>query len=544
MAVFGSFDNLSYPHLVLALLAAVVVHVVGTCTYRLHFHHLAKYPGPFWARLSVWPSYLQTVQGNRHVWLYELHQKYGPIVRYRPDAVVMNTPEAYRAIFGPNSNVKKTESYYRVWPHNINFINTWNVTNIEAHSRKRRVLNQAFSGRALRGAEPHIHTNVDRWLQLIKEKIVAGTEWTKSLNMAYEANYLVFEILGDLCFGKSFDMKEPGSDTKNIPDLMGSFLQLMHPIAYSPMAEWWLWMKPRGLDWLLTFAIPEDLKKWQMFVKNNLSERTKVEQQLVKSGKGEGAARKDFFHYLFDAKDPATGKAGYELNELYAVCEALTIAGSDTTAIVTAAMTFYLGCDPRIQDKLTTEIRRVFSSYDEIASGAKLQSCKYLKAVITETLRMAPPVPADLAREVMPGGSTVEGHFFPEDTKVSTCLYSLSYKPDVYEKPFVFRPERWLTDKEDPDSDPAEKVALADSGFCAFFTGNRGCVGMNMAWMEMKIVSAKLIYTFELSQDAADSVGGGSPSKPPGYQDPRVYQLFDAFVAMRDGPMVEFKLRA
>ncbi|KAK4552541.1 hypothetical protein LTR86_010185 [Recurvomyces mirabilis] len=125
MAVFGSFNNLSYPHLVLALLAAVVVHVVGTCIYRLHFHHLAKYPGPFWARLSAWPSYLQTVKGNRHVWLYELHQKYGPIVRYRPDAVVMNTPEAYRAIFGPKSNIKKTESYYRVWPHNINFTNTW-----------------------------------------------------------------------------------------------------------------------------------------------------------------------------------------------------------------------------------------------------------------------------------------------------------------------------------------------------------------------------------------------------------------------------------
>ncbi|KAK4552540.1 hypothetical protein LTR86_010184 [Recurvomyces mirabilis] len=362
--------------------------------------------------------------------------------------------------------------------------------------------------------------------------------------MAHEANYLVFDILGDLCLGKSFDMKEPGSGIKKIPDLMGSFLQLMHPIAYSPMAEWWLWMKPRGLDWLLTFAVPEDLKKWQMFVKNNLDERTKVEQQLVKSGKGEGAARKDFFHYLFDAKDPATGKSRYELNELYAECEVLTIAGSDTIAIVTAAMTFYLGRDPRIQDKLATEIRRVFSSYDEIASGAKLQSCKYSKAVITETLRMAPPVPADLAREVMRGGSTIEGHFFPEDTKVSTCLYSLSYNPDVYEMPFVFRPERWLTHQEDLDGDPAEKVALADSGFCAFSTGNRGCVGMNMAWMEMKIVLAKLIYAFELRQDAADSVSGGSPSKPLGYQDPRVYQLFDAFVAMRDGPMVEFKLRA
>ena len=106
----------------------------------------------------------------------------------------MNTPEAYKAIFGPKSNLKKTESYYRVWPHNINHTNTWNVTNVEAHARKRRVLNQAFSDRALRGAEPHIHTNVDRWLYLIKEQIPSGKEWSKSLNMAHEANYLVFDM--------------------------------------------------------------------------------------------------------------------------------------------------------------------------------------------------------------------------------------------------------------------------------------------------------------------------------------------------------------
>lgn len=73
----------------------------------------------------------------------------------------MNTPSAFKTIFGSKGNVVKTESYYRAWPHNINITNTWNVTNIEAHGRKRRVLNNAFSDKALRGMEPFLISNTE-----------------------------------------------------------------------------------------------------------------------------------------------------------------------------------------------------------------------------------------------------------------------------------------------------------------------------------------------------------------------------------------------
>lgn len=49
--------------------------------------------------------------------------------------------------------------------------------------------------------------------------------------MADEVNYLVFDILGDLCFGKEFRMKEPGSDLKHVPELIASFLELLAPVS-------------------------------------------------------------------------------------------------------------------------------------------------------------------------------------------------------------------------------------------------------------------------------------------------------------------------
>lgn len=149
---------------------------------------------------------------------------------------MFNTPSAYKTIFGPRGNVKKGE-YYEVWPRNVNTLNTWNSTSITTHARKRRVLNFAFSEKALRSAEPFIHSNTDRWLELIGKQTPNGSEWSDALNMTNWINFLVFDILGDLCFGKSFDMKEPGNELQHIPELMVSFLELLHPVGRPRYSE-------------------------------------------------------------------------------------------------------------------------------------------------------------------------------------------------------------------------------------------------------------------------------------------------------------------
>jgi hypothetical protein len=72
-----------------------------------------------------------------------------------------------------------------------------------------------------------------RWVDLFREQCRQGADgkWSKSLNMTHEVNYLVFDILGDLCFGKNFNMKEPDSDLKHIPELMAGFLQTLAPVS-------------------------------------------------------------------------------------------------------------------------------------------------------------------------------------------------------------------------------------------------------------------------------------------------------------------------
>lgn len=478
--------------------------------------------------------------------------------------------------------------FYEVWPRNVHALTTWNSTNIETHGRKRRVLNYAFSEKALRSAEPFVVSNTDRWCEIIAEESRKNrTGWSESLNMADWVNYLVFDILGDLCFGKSFDMKEKDSDMKYVPHLMVDFLTLMYPvglpqlsfflsckaristdprtdtiqIAYSPFASLWVWLKPRGLDKLISLAPPRALVNWGAFVEKCLSERTKTEEEArgpgEEGGSGGPAPRQDFFHYLYHAVDPQTGERGFPLDELYGECESLIIAGSDTTAVVLSALFFYLARRPAAQARLAREIDAAFPGGDataEIRAGPALHACRYLRAVVQEALRMTPPVSAEPSREVLAGGTSVEVEggggggvggattttFLPAGVHVSTGLYCLSYSRDVFPRPFEFRPERWLAGE---DGASAESVALAESGFCAFSHGSRGCPGKNLAWLEMSVVVAKVIYLFELRQDPSDLAGGGSPEGRAGRRNVEQYQTYDAFVSLRDGPMVQFRRR-
>ena len=73
---------------------------------------------------------------------------------------------------------------------------------------------------------------------------------------------------------------------------------------------------------------------------------------------------------------------------------------------------YHLLKTPRAMELLQREVRDAFKSYDEI-DAASTSSLKYLHAVITEALRIYPPIPFALPRVVPSGGDTVDGLWLP-----------------------------------------------------------------------------------------------------------------------------------
>ena len=144
---------------------------------------------------------------------------------------------------------------------------------------------------------------------------------------------------------------------------------------------------------------------------------------------------------------------------------------------------------------------------------------------------MNPSVPSVLPREVMSGGITVAGEFFPEGVEVSEPIYGLHHDQRYYSEPHKHIPERWL-----PDVVGHEAVNRCLSAFHPFSYGARQCAGKRMAYLELWITVARAIYLFELEYIS----GGREESFGP---DVVEYKLEDHLTSSRKGPVISFKKR-
>lgn len=290
-------------------------------------------------------------------------------------------------------------------------------------------------------------------------------------------------------------------------------------------------MKTLGLNKLLFGKIYAQRMEYMAYSKSQAAERTKV---------GLDTDRKDFFYYLLNARDPETGK-GFTTPELWGESNLLIIAGSDTTSTALASAFFYLVHNPEKLEKLSKEIMSTFQDVEEIHSSPTLNGCVYLRAVIDEAMRLSPPVGGILPREVLPGGIDIDGLHIPEGVVVGTPHYAVHHNPAYYPEPFTFTPERWI-----PGSSPSvtkDAVVLAQSAFCPFSIGPRGCIGKGLAYVELMTGLARVVFMYEMRLASGIVVGEGSPDLEWGRQRREEYQLKDSFTSMKDGPFVEFRER-
>ncbi|OBT70493.1 hypothetical protein VE03_00294 [Pseudogymnoascus sp. 23342-1-I1] len=411
------------------------------------------------------------------------------------------------------------------------------------HARKRRVLNSAFSEKAIRSAETFVVKHVDRWIDLIIDGNDGndGNEWTAPQNMSNLVGYLNFDIMGDLSFGTSFDLKEAGENRfRHMPHTTADFFRFMYPITQSPILRFWVWLKPRGLDGLLESASPKNVKDFNAFVDGCVLKRREEEESLKRSDADEGQGRKDMFHYLFKTTDDA-GNPAYSVDELNAEAILLIAAGSDTTSVTMTGFWFYLTRNPRVYVKLVEEIRTTFKSADDIQTGPALISCKYLQACVNETLRVSPAIPSELAREVLPGGLDIAGHLIPEGTHVGVAAWAIMHHEECYGDPWVYRPERWIPDSVTGVT--TEDVARARSCFNPFTIGQGSCLGQKLAMEELLITTAKLLHRMDVRLAPGDNLGAGAPELGWGMRSKDHITMKDAFIALENGPMLQFRQR-
>ncbi|KAI9731619.1 MAG: hypothetical protein M1818_007749 [Claussenomyces sp. TS43310] len=513
--------------------AAAFIWIASVVIYRLTLHPLAKYPGPFLAKITDWHQVYHAWKGDRHLEFWRTHEKYGKFVRFGPNSLSINSNTALHEIYGFQSNVRKSQ-FYSAFPPTKDSYNTHSSIDKTAHARKRRVLSHAFSDNAIKAMEKYILGNIRSFCAGIGEGPASLTSekekgWGTAQNMADWSNYLTFDIMGDLCFGKAFGMLER-PDNRFAIDLIGNAAH-RHLICGSlPMIH------ELHLDKVLFRKIASGRERYMKYSKSQAAERMKLSDDVD---------RKDFFYYLLKAKDPDTG-AGFSVPELWGESNLLIIAGSDTTSTALAAAFFYLAQNPATLVKLCEEVRSTFNNVEDIHIGPQLAGCTYLRACLDEAMRLSPPVGGILPREVLPGGITVDDHLVPAGIAIGTPHYTLHHNSAYYPQPFAYIPERWIPSASSSTLGEItlDSVALARSAFCPFSIGPRGCIGKGMAYNELGMSVARALYLYDMRLAPGLRVGEGNPDLEYGRQRVNEFQLKDSFTSIKDGPMVEFRLRA
>jgi tryprostatin B 6-hydroxylase len=165
--------------------------------YRAFFHPLNNFPGPFGNRLgNLWFSaHLSNADAYKKV--YGLHNRYGPFVRVGSSDLSIIHPKAVEVIYGKNTKCGRS-AFYNGGPL-PSMISCRDRTD---HDRRRRIWSPAFSDKALRGYAQRTKTYDDQLLSRIDAAASSGLP----LNVSKWFNYYSFDVMGDLAFGKPFDM--------------------------------------------------------------------------------------------------------------------------------------------------------------------------------------------------------------------------------------------------------------------------------------------------------------------------------------------------
>ena len=283
-----------------------------------------------------------------------------------------------------------------------------------------------------------------------------------------------------------------------------------------------------------------DNQRFQRTSNKILAERRELQKSLEKSGDA-ASGRKDFFHHLFQANNAEVGR-GYSVKELESESSSLLIAGADATSTALAAAFFYLVRYPSVLAMLRKEVHTTFTSVEEIRyTGAELAHLPYLRAFIDEVLRQSPPVAAHIPRKVLHGGAVVDGAVFPAGTTIGVSVFALHHNEEYFPEPFKFCPERWLVNETTGVT--AENVALAHSAFTPFSIGPRGCIGKNLAYMEMSLAIASMVYMYDFKEGDKKVVEDVRTGQGWRTEMENEYPVKDYWTAHNNGPMVQFKVR-
>jgi len=214
--------------------------------------------------------------------------------------------------------------------------------------------------------------------------------------------------------------------------------------------------------------------------------------ELIERRRREPEVHFDFLAMLMATRDRDTD-AGMSDREMIDEVLTLIVAGHETTAS-SLAWTWYLISQHReVAEGLRAEA-------DAVPEGRPLgldaaEGLRYTHQVLQESLRLYPPGWLFTRRALE--ADELGGFPIPPRTDVFICPFLLHRHPDYWDRPEMFRPERFAGE------DAEERHRFS---YIPFSVGPRHCIGENMAMFEMLVHIQQASRRFRLTRVGAEPI--------------------------------------
>ena len=401
---------------------------------------------------------------DRLKFLWELSRDYGPIASFRL---------AHRRVFlvsDPNliEQVLVTDAKYYIKHFGARaykaILGNGLVTSEgELWRRQRRLCNPVFR-------EGPVHSHVPVMTELTDRML---GEWApgKSINVDYE----FIALAAAVALKTLFDLDDPG-DRKRFADTVRLAVELI-AARIRQIAKFPLW-----------FPTPGNLR-----LRSAVAELNRVVDGFIAAGRARPHTdtREDLLSRLLSAQlKDGTGMSPRQLRD-----EAMTlyVSAHETTSLAIAWTWYLISQNPQVEEKLVTEWRRVLGGRPPTAED--LSALPYTAAVITESMRIYPPVPLigrEATTDLKLGGYRVKRGY-----TVFMCPWVSHRDRKYFPDPEAFRPERW--------QDGLAK-RIPRFAYYPFSGGKRGCIGEHFAKVEATIALTMVGQKFRFTCDAESEI--------------------------------------
>ena len=173
------------------LIAALSLRVL----YRITFHPLAKFPGPFWAKItSIYGMTYDFSEKESYIKNFpQWHKKYGSIIRIFPDELHILDIKAYYDIFKPGTSFDKHPRFY-----SGNYSKgLFNISSTKAAKPWKDVYQPYFSRAAIARLEPSIHDTLSMFMSKLGK---AADQPHKVVDLSLAFRCLTSDTIMRYCF--------------------------------------------------------------------------------------------------------------------------------------------------------------------------------------------------------------------------------------------------------------------------------------------------------------------------------------------------------